>query len=146
MALQHAPEQESRAIPHTNPQASQAPSHRPSAATIPTPPANLSRRTGHLREDLQQIAMLGIILAACRYANGEVHHVLRDRGFLIKVPPSLLKLQARGRKQQGPDRAAVSHGAQAASLERRTESAIASGHDQPPAHQKPPGGDPEPAG
>ena len=64
--------------------------------------ANLSRRTGHAREDLEQIAMVGIILAARRYvpergnfrpfarryANGEVHHFLRDRGFLIKVPPS----------------------------------------------------------
>ena len=63
--------------------------------------ANLSRRTGHAREDLEQIAMVGIILAARnyvpergnvrpfahRYANGEVHHFLRDRGFLIKVPP-----------------------------------------------------------
>jgi DNA-directed RNA polymerase specialized sigma subunit len=25
---------------------------------------------------------------ARRYANGEVHHFLRGRGFLIKVPPS----------------------------------------------------------
>ena len=29
--------------------------------------ANLSRRTGHAREDLEQIAMVGIILAARRY-------------------------------------------------------------------------------
>jgi len=28
--------------------------------------------------------MVGIILAAPRYANGEVHHFPRDRGFLIK--------------------------------------------------------------
>ena len=28
--------------------------------------------------------MVGIILAARRYANGEVHHFRRDRGFLIK--------------------------------------------------------------
>jgi DNA-directed RNA polymerase specialized sigma subunit len=95
--------------------------------------ANLSRRTGHAREDLEQIAMVGIILAARRYvpergnfrpfarryANGEVHHFLRDRGFLIKVPPSWRELQARGRKLQGADRAAVSHGALAGSLERR---------------------------
>ena len=73
--------------------------------------ANLSRRTGHAREDLEQIAMVGIILAARRYvpergnfrpfarryANGEVHHFLRDRGFLIKVPPSWRELHARGR-------------------------------------------------
>jgi DNA-directed RNA polymerase specialized sigma24 family protein len=77
--------------------------------------ANLSRRTGHTREDLEQIAMVGIILAARRYvpergnfrpfarryANGEVHHFLRDRGFLIKVPPSWRELHARGRKLQG---------------------------------------------
>jgi DNA-directed RNA polymerase specialized sigma subunit len=56
--------------------------------------------------------MVGIILAARRYvperggfrsfarryANGEVHHVLRDQGFLIKVPPSWRELHARGRK------------------------------------------------
>jgi DNA-directed RNA polymerase specialized sigma subunit len=77
--------------------------------------ANLSRRTGHAREDLEQIAMVGIILAARRYApergsfrpfarryaNGEVHHFLRDRGFLIKVPSSWRDLHARGRKLQG---------------------------------------------
>ena len=77
--------------------------------------ANLSRRTGHAREDLEQIAMVGIILAARRYApergsfrpfarryaNGEVHHFLRDRGFLIKVPPSWRELHARGKKLQG---------------------------------------------
>jgi DNA-directed RNA polymerase specialized sigma subunit len=53
--------------------------------------ANLSRRTGHPRENLEQIARVGIILAsrryapergdfrsfARRYANGEVHYVLR---------------------------------------------------------------------
>jgi DNA-directed RNA polymerase specialized sigma subunit len=74
--------------------------------------SNLSRRTCHPREDLEQIAMVGIILAARRYApergsfrpfarryaNGEVHHFLRDRGFLIKVPPSWRELHARGRK------------------------------------------------
>ena len=79
--------------------------------------ANLSRRTGHAREDLEQIAMVGIILAARRYApergsfrpfarryaNGEVHHFLRDRGFLIKVPPSWRELNARGRKLQGAE-------------------------------------------
>jgi len=54
--------------------------------------ANLSRRTGHPRENLEQIAMVGIILAsrryapergdfrpfARRYAYGEVHLLLRD--------------------------------------------------------------------
>jgi len=33
-----------------------------------------------------------------RYANGEVLHFLRDRGFLIKVPPRRRELHARGRK------------------------------------------------
>ena len=142
-------------MPDTNLEATQTPSHRPSArqhqstssrgpARLPGPnrrrphradhpyaaandlalrhqdiakavAANLSRRTGHPREDLEQIAMVGIILAARRYvperggfrpfarryANGEVHHFLRDRGFLIKVPPSWRELHARGRKLQG---------------------------------------------
>jgi len=73
---------------------------------------NISRRTGHPREDLEQIAMLGIIQAARRYspergsfrpyartyANGEVYHYLRDKGFLIKVPASWRELHARGLK------------------------------------------------
>jgi hypothetical protein len=29
-----------------------------------------------------------------------VHHVLRDRGFLIKVPPSWREIHGRGRKLQ----------------------------------------------
>ena len=74
--------------------------------------ANISRRTGHPREDLHQIAMLGILQAARRYspergsfrpyartyANGEVYHYLRDKGFLIKVPASWRELYARGLK------------------------------------------------
>lgn len=73
---------------------------------------NISRRTGHPKEDLEQIAMLGIIQAARRYspergsfrpyartyANGEVYHYLRDKGFLIKVPASWRELYARGQK------------------------------------------------
>jgi len=73
---------------------------------------NISRRTGHPKEDLEQIAMLGIIQAARRYspergsfrpyartyANGEVYHYLRDKGFLIKVPASWRELHARGLK------------------------------------------------
>ena len=73
---------------------------------------NIARRTGHPREDLHQIAMLGILQAARRYspergsfrpfartyANGEVYHYLRDRGFLIKVPASWRELHARGQK------------------------------------------------
>jgi DNA-directed RNA polymerase specialized sigma subunit len=85
--------------------------------------ANLSCRAGHPREDLEQIAMVGIILAARRYvperggfrpyarryANGEVHHFLRDQGFLIKVPASWRELHARGKKleAQGVASAAV---------------------------------------
>ena len=79
------------------------------AATVA---GNISRRTGHPKEDLEQIAMLGIIQAARRYspergsfrpyartyANGEVYHYLRDNGFLIKVPASWRELYARGQK------------------------------------------------
>jgi DNA-directed RNA polymerase specialized sigma subunit len=32
------------------------------------------------------------------YANGEVYHYLRDKGFLIKVPASWRELHARGQK------------------------------------------------
>jgi len=74
--------------------------------------ANIARRTGDPREDLHQIAMLGILQAARRfspergsfrpyariYANGEVYHYLRDKGFLIKVPTSWRELHARGSK------------------------------------------------
>ena len=56
--------------------------------------------------------MLGILQAARRYspergsfrpyartyANGEVYHYLRDKGFLIKVPASWRELYARGQK------------------------------------------------
>ena len=83
--------------------------HRDIAQTVA---ANISRRTGHPREDLEQIAMLGILQAARRfspergsfrpyartYANGEVYHYLRDKGFLIKVPASWRELYARGQK------------------------------------------------
>jgi DNA-directed RNA polymerase specialized sigma subunit len=111
------PAARSRSRPHRNahPHAAAnelALQHRDIARAVA---ANLSRRTGHAREDLEQIAMVGIILAARRYlperghfrpfarryANGEVHHFLRDRGFLIKVPPSWRELHARGRKLQG---------------------------------------------
>jgi len=83
--------------------------HRDIAQTVA---GNISRRTGHPREDLEQIAMLGILQAARRYApergsfrpyartyaNGEVYHYLRDKGFLIKVPASWRELHARGQK------------------------------------------------
>jgi DNA-directed RNA polymerase specialized sigma subunit len=83
--------------------------HRDLAITVA---ANISRRTGHPKEDIEQIAMLGIIQASRRYssdrgafrayarnyANGEVYHFLRDKGFLIKVPTSWRELHARGQK------------------------------------------------
>jgi DNA-directed RNA polymerase specialized sigma subunit len=83
--------------------------HRDIAATVA---GNISRRTGHPKEDLEQIAMLGILQASRRYtpergpfrpyartyANGEVYHYLRDKGFLIKVPASWRELHARGQR------------------------------------------------
>ena len=83
--------------------------HRDIAKTVA---GNISRRTGHPKEDLEQIAMLGILQAARRYspergsfrpyartyANGEVYHYLRDKGFLIKVPASWRELHARAQK------------------------------------------------
>jgi hypothetical protein len=83
--------------------------HRDIAQTVA---GNISRRTGHPRDDLEQIAMIGILQAARRYsaergtfrpyartyANGEVYHYLRDKGFLIKVPASWRELHARGQK------------------------------------------------
>ena len=83
--------------------------HRDIAQTVA---ANISRRTGHPRDDIEQIAMIGILQAARRfspergsfrpyartYANGEVYHYLRDKGFLIKVPASWRELHARGQK------------------------------------------------
>jgi|LakMenEpi03Aug12_release.lakeMendotaPanAssembly.Ray.scaffolds.fasta_scaffold45555_2 hypothetical protein len=83
--------------------------HRDIARTVA---GNISRRTGHPKDDLEQIAMLGILQAARRYApergsfrpyartyaNGEVYHYLRDKGFLIKVPASWRELYARGQK------------------------------------------------
>jgi RNA polymerase sigma factor (sigma-70 family) len=83
--------------------------HREIAKTVA---GNISRRTGHPKEDLEQIAMLGSLQAARRfspergsfrpyartYANEEVYHYLRDKGFLIKVPASWRELDARGQK------------------------------------------------
>jgi DNA-directed RNA polymerase specialized sigma subunit len=65
--------------------------------------------------------MLGILQAARRYspergtfrpyartyANGEVYHYLRDKGFLIKVPASWRELHARGQKMLRLGRAAA---------------------------------------
>jgi DNA-directed RNA polymerase sigma subunit (sigma70/sigma32) len=73
---------------------------------------NFARRTVHPKEDLLQLAMIGLIKAARRYdpsrglfrpygrtyANGEITHFLRDNGFLLKVPPSWRELHARGQR------------------------------------------------
>ncbi len=73
---------------------------------------NFARRTVHPREDLLQLAMIGLIKAARRYdpsrgpfrpygrtyANGEITHFLRDSGFLVKVPPTWRELHARGQR------------------------------------------------
>jgi RNA polymerase sigma factor (sigma-70 family) len=73
---------------------------------------NFARRTIHAREDLLQLAMIGLIKAARRYdpsrgpfrpygrtyANGEITHFLRDNGFLLKVPPTWRELHARGQR------------------------------------------------
>ena len=74
--------------------------------------ANFARRTTHQKEDLLQIAMIGLIKAARRYdpsrgpfrpygrtyANGEITHFLRDNGFLVKVPPTWREHHARGQR------------------------------------------------
>jgi DNA-directed RNA polymerase sigma subunit (sigma70/sigma32) len=73
---------------------------------------NFARRTIHPKEDLLQLAMIGLIKAARRYdpsrgpfrpygrtyANGEITHFLRDNGFLIKVPPTWREIHARGQR------------------------------------------------
>jgi DNA-directed RNA polymerase sigma subunit (sigma70/sigma32) len=73
---------------------------------------NFARRTIHPKEDLLQLAMIGLIKAARRYdrsrgpfrpygrtyANGEITHFLRDHGFLLKVPPTWRELYVRGQR------------------------------------------------
>ncbi len=73
---------------------------------------NFARRTIHARDDLLQLAMIGLIKAARRYdptrgpfrpygrtyANGEITHFLRDSGFLVKVPPTWREIHARGQR------------------------------------------------
>jgi DNA-directed RNA polymerase sigma subunit (sigma70/sigma32) len=73
---------------------------------------NFARRTVHPKEDLLQLAMIGLIKAARRYdpsrgpfrpygrtyANGEITHFLRDKGFMLKVPPTWRDLHARGQR------------------------------------------------
>jgi RNA polymerase sigma factor (sigma-70 family) len=74
--------------------------------------SNFARRTVHPKEDLLQLAMIGLIKAARRYdptrgpfrpygrtyANGEITHFLRDSGFLLKVPPTWREIHARGQR------------------------------------------------
>jgi len=79
--------------------------------------ANFARRTGHPREDLEQLAAIGLIKASRRYddkrinnsksnfiayarpfVNGEITHYLRDKGFLITVPGRWRELHVRGQK------------------------------------------------
>ena len=89
--------------------------HLPFAAKVA---ANYARRTGHPREDLEQLAAIGLIKASRRYdrrhrpgrspnhfiayarpfVNGEITHYLRDKGFLISVPGRWWELHARGQK------------------------------------------------
>ena len=79
--------------------------------------ANYARRTGPPKEDLEQLAAIGLLKASRRYdckrvnrsspnfiayarpfVNGEITHYLRDRGFLISVPGRWRELHARGQK------------------------------------------------
>lgn len=83
--------------------------HRDLARTVA---GYIARETGHPKDDLEQIAMLGIIQASRRYspergsfrpyarnyARGEIFHFLRDKGFLIKVSANWRELHARGQK------------------------------------------------
>ena len=88
--------------------------HLPFAAKVV---ANYARRTGHPKEDLEQLAAIGLIKASRRYdihrpgrspnhfiayarpfVNGEITHYLRDKGFLISVPGRWRELHARGQK------------------------------------------------
>ena len=88
--------------------------HLPFAAKVA---GNYARRTGHPKEDLEQLAAIGLIKASRRYdlhrpgrspnhfiayarpfVNGEITHYLRDKGFLISVPGRWRELHARGQK------------------------------------------------
>jgi DNA-directed RNA polymerase specialized sigma subunit len=88
--------------------------HLPFASRVA---ANYARRTGHPKEDLEQLAAIGLIKASRRYdsqrvnrscsnfiayarpfVNGEITHYLRDKGFLISVPGRWRELHARGQK------------------------------------------------
>jgi DNA-directed RNA polymerase specialized sigma subunit len=91
--------------------------HLPFAAKVA---ANYARRTGHPREDLEQLAAIGLIKASRRYdihrpgrspnhfiayarpfVNGEITHYLRDKGFLLSVPGRWRELHVRGQRLLG---------------------------------------------
>lgn len=91
--------------------------HLPFAAKVA---ANYARRTGHPKEDLEQLAAIGLIKASRRYdihhtgrspnhfiayarpyVNGEITHYLRDKGFLISVPGRWRELHVRGQRLLG---------------------------------------------
>jgi hypothetical protein len=86
--------------------------HRDNARAVA---ANFYRRTGYPMEDLEQTAMVCIILEARRYepdrggfrpfarryAYGEVQHFLRVRAFRSRCPQSWRAMHAMGRKLQG---------------------------------------------
>ena len=88
--------------------------HLPFAAKVA---ANFALRTGRPKEDLEQLAAIGLIKASRRYddkrinnsksnfiayarpfVNGEITHYLRDKGFLITVPGRWRELHVRGQK------------------------------------------------
>ena len=91
--------------------------HLPFAAKVA---ANYARRTGHPKEDLEQLAAIGLIKASRRYdihrpgrspnhfiayarpfVNGEITHYLRDKGFLLSVPGRWRELHVRGQRLLG---------------------------------------------
>ena len=116
----HPPRAQSRQAPHSRPMRRRP--VRPHAAADALAlehmelaekiAGNFARRTVHPKEDLLQLAMIGLIKAARRYdpsrgpfrpygrtyANGEITHFLRDNGFLLKVPPTWRELHARGQR------------------------------------------------
>jgi RNA polymerase sigma factor (sigma-70 family) len=116
----HPPRSQARQAPHCRPRRQRpvrphaaadalALEHRDLAEKIA---GNFARRTVHPKEDLLQLAMIGLIKAARRYdpsrgpfrpygrtyANGEITHFLRDNGFLLKVPPTWREIHARGQR------------------------------------------------
>jgi len=116
----HPPRAQGRQIPHCRPRRQRpvlphaaadalALEHMDLAEKIA---GNFARRTVHPKEDLLQLAMIGLIKAARRYdpsrgafrpygrtyANGEITHFLRDNGFLLKVPPTWREIHARGQR------------------------------------------------